>query len=59
MGEREADFFPKRHGDVPHALCISLVVHWPILGFDDPSFLFGRKATLQDFCKKTKRILNL
>lgn len=49
MGELQSDFFPSRHSDVPHALRVAFVVLGPVLGLDQPRFLFGRKAAALDF----------
>lgn len=49
VGERQGEFFLKRQDDVPHAVSVGLVVHRPVLGLDNPSFLFREKATGLDF----------
>lgn len=49
VGERQVDFFPNWHGDVPHAVSIGLVIHGPVLGFYNPCFLFGSKTAPLDF----------
>lgn len=48
VSELQCDIFPNSQIDVPHALSVSLVAHGPVLGLDNPSFLFGREATALD-----------
>ncbi len=48
VGECQCDGFQQRRNDVPHALCVSLVVHRPFLGLYHPHFLCGRTATALD-----------
>lgn len=48
VGERQSDFFPDRHSDVPHALGETFVVVGPVLGLDHPRLLFGKKAAALD-----------